>query len=180
MPEILKSEHRYSMALFTVNSIVCLKYKAVKGVLEKIAIKEVMLRSGLKTGGQIIPVYKDTLNSLYNEEELCTHEEALDLIAEYRTNLIEPEEVEEEDEEIVDPSLYPVNSVVYLRYKAIKGILEKIAIKDTMLQFGLKTGGQIIPVYKDTLNFLYNEEELCTYQEALDLVAEYNSNLIEP
>lgn len=72
------------MARFTVNSVVYLQYKAVKGILEKVAIKEVMSYSGLKTGGQIVSIYKDTLNSLYNEEELCTYQEALDFVEAYQ------------------------------------------------------------------------------------------------
>lgn len=69
------------------NSIVFLRYKAVKGVLEKIAIKKVILQSGRKTFGQIVPLYQDTYNSLYNENDLCTHQEAIELAIIYYQNL---------------------------------------------------------------------------------------------
>jgi len=69
------------------NSIVFLRYKAIRGVLEKIAIKKVILQSSVKTGGLIIPLYQDTLNSYYNEEEICTHQEAVNLAKDYYTNL---------------------------------------------------------------------------------------------
>jgi hypothetical protein len=72
---------------FGENSIVFLRYKAVRGVLEKIAIKKVTLQSGYKTGGLIVPLYQDTLNSYYNEEELCTHQEAVDLATLYYENV---------------------------------------------------------------------------------------------
>jgi hypothetical protein len=76
----------YYVYKYGENSIVFLRNKAAKGNLEKIAIKKVILQSSHKTGGQIVPLYQDTLNSYYNEEELCTHKEAVDLaIAYYET-----------------------------------------------------------------------------------------------
>lgn len=72
---------------------------------------------------------------------------------------------------------YGENSIVFLRYKATRGILEKIAIKKVILQSSYKTGGLIIPLYQDTLNSYYNEEELCTHQEAVDLATAYYENL---
>lgn len=61
-------------------SIVYVKPKAVKGILEKIAVKKVILNN---ISGQYIPVYQDTLNSLYNEEELITEYEARVLVQEF-------------------------------------------------------------------------------------------------
>lgn len=72
---------------------------------------------------------------------------------------------------------YGENSIVFLRYKAVRGILEKIAIKKVILQSGYKTGGHVVPLYQDTLNAYYNEEELCTHQEAVDLATIYYENL---
>jgi AAA+ ATPase superfamily predicted ATPase len=65
------------------NSIVYLKYKAQKGILEKIAIKRVILNSGPKTYNKIISIYQDTLNSLYNESDLITETEARSLAITY-------------------------------------------------------------------------------------------------
>ena len=72
---------------------------------------------------------------------------------------------------------YGENSIVFLRYKAIRGVLEKIAIKKVILQSGYQTGGLIVPLYQDTLNGYFNEEELCTHQEAVDLAKAYYENL---
>ena len=63
---------------------------------------------------------------------------------------------------------YGENSVVFLRYKAVRGILEKIAIKKVIIKQSIMTFGQIVPLNQDTLNAYYNEEELCTHQEAVD------------
>lgn len=67
------------------NSIVYLKYKAEKGIIERIAIKRVLLNSGPKTYNQIIPIYQDTLNSLYNEDELILEADAKALALAYWT-----------------------------------------------------------------------------------------------
>ena len=75
----------YYNYLYGENSIVFLRHKAVRGVLEKIAIKKVILKQGAKgwnnygTYGKIHPLYQDNLNTYYNEEELCTHQEAVEL-----------------------------------------------------------------------------------------------------
>lgn len=69
----------YYLYKYGENSIVFLRYKAVRGTLEKIAIKKVIIKQSIKTYGQIVPLYQDTLNAYYNEEELCTHQEAVDL-----------------------------------------------------------------------------------------------------
>ena len=61
-------------------SIVYLKYKAMRGCIEKVAIKRVVMNN--KYGGYI-PVYWDTLNSIYNENELITETEARQLVQAY-------------------------------------------------------------------------------------------------
>jgi hypothetical protein len=61
-------------------------------------------------------------------------------------------------------------SVVFLKYKAEKGIMEKIAVKKVILNFKL---GSYTPVYMDTLNSLYNEEELINEEQAKTLVQLY-------
>lgn len=57
--------------------------KARKGVLEKITIKEVMLRFVNGNDRIAVALYQDTLNSLYNENELCSHAQALLLARTY-------------------------------------------------------------------------------------------------
>jgi hypothetical protein len=72
--------------------------------------------------------------------------------------------------------LYGENSIVFLRYKAIRGVLEKIAIKKVILKQNIRTYGKIVPLYQDNLNAYYNEEELCTHQEAVDLAIIFYEN----
>lgn len=61
-------------------------------------------------------------------------------------------------------------SVVFLKPKALKGVLEKVAVKKVYLNFKL---GRYTPIYQDTLNSLYNEEELISEVEARSLAQEY-------
>lgn len=61
-------------------------------------------------------------------------------------------------------------SVVFVKHKATKGILEKVAVKKVFLNFKL---GFYTPIYMDTLNSLYNEEDLINEQEAKSLVQQY-------
>ncbi len=70
---------------------------------------------------------------------------------------------------------FPIGTVVYLRAKALKGVLHKIAIKEA-LQSGLNRnfGGRIL-LYKDTLNSIYGVDELVTYDEAVALIEAYTA-----
>jgi hypothetical protein len=80
----LASRHVYITYKWSENSILYARHKAVKGILERVAIKRVILNSGPKTGNQIVPIYQDTLNSLWNESDLIIEEEARDLALAYR------------------------------------------------------------------------------------------------
>lgn len=64
-------------------------------------------------------------------------------------------------------------SPAYVKQKAIKGIIEKVVIKQVILQRSPKTYNQIVWLYKDTFNGLWNESDLLTHQEALDLATAY-------
>ena len=56
------------------------KKKAIKGRLEEVYIREVLLN---RSYNQIAPIYKDSYNSLWKEEDLVTEAEAIILIQEY-------------------------------------------------------------------------------------------------
>jgi hypothetical protein len=58
------------------NSFAYLKYKAQKGVMERIAIKRVIINKNARTAYADVVLYQDTLNSLYNESDLITEDEA--------------------------------------------------------------------------------------------------------
>lgn len=57
-------------------------------------------------------------------------------------------------------------SIVYVYAKAIKGIVEAVCIKQVLLNSGPKTYNQVIPIYKDTYNYLWNESDLITEADA--------------
>lgn len=59
--------------IFEINDILCIKSKAEKGILEKISIKRILLN--------VNPVYVDTFNSLWNESELISEVDALEIIS---------------------------------------------------------------------------------------------------
>lgn len=81
---------------------------------------------------------------------------------------------------------YGVGSILYFKPKALKGIFEKVVIKDAKFPkwFNSETvkrckGCKVTPLYIDTLNAYFNENELVSYDEAVDLVLEYEENLKE-
>lgn len=61
-------------------------------------------------------------------------------------------------------------SVVYIKPKAIRGILEKIAVKRVILN---NKNNFYAPIYQDSLNSLYNESELISELEAINYVEDY-------
>jgi hypothetical protein len=61
---------------FGPGSIVFNCEKAQRGVMEAIAIKCITVVQNIKTGGLAIPLYTDTLNGLWNEDELCLEADA--------------------------------------------------------------------------------------------------------
>jgi hypothetical protein len=65
------------------NSILFVKSKALKGCLEKVCIKSAIINSNAKTFNQVAIIYKDTLNSLWNESDLIEEEEAKSLALAY-------------------------------------------------------------------------------------------------
>lgn len=72
---------------FEINSIVYSIDKARRGVMEAVAIKDVRLISNRRTYNQIIPLYVDTFNSLWNEDDLCSELEAQTIAIEYLERL---------------------------------------------------------------------------------------------
>lgn len=74
--------------LFGAGDIVFSLEKARRGVLEKVVIKKQKLINVLKTGGKFEVMYIDTLNALWNEWELVSHEDAIEIAQGYYENLL--------------------------------------------------------------------------------------------
>lgn len=76
---------------------------------------------------------------------------------------------------------FGIGSVVYSKPKALKGVFEKIVIKNvrfpkTYFKASRKSvcrSCTLSPLYIDTLNAYWNEEELVTYDDAKVLAEEY-------
>jgi len=65
------------------NSILFVKNKALKGCLEKVCIKRAIINSGAQNYNQVVSLYQDTLNSLWNENDLIEEAEAKSLALAY-------------------------------------------------------------------------------------------------
>ncbi len=62
---------------FPIGSILFIKAKAMKGLYRRVVIKEVRFPSAY------VNLYVDTLNALWNEDELVSHQTAIALIQQY-------------------------------------------------------------------------------------------------
>lgn len=78
---------------FSIGDIVFVAAKARKGVLERVCIKKI-LDYGLLYGG---PVYKDTFNEVWEEDELVSHADAINLAVAF-----EQSQIAKIDNEITD------------------------------------------------------------------------------
>lgn len=142
-------------ATFAPNSVHYSKSAAIRGSLEKVVI----LRS-LTYQPQ---VYVSTLQSLYNENDLITLNEAQQLIEDsppvppYCPQPLEPPEPL--------PSYYQPNDILYSLKDAEKGKMRKIVI--------LKSLPQTPEIYEDTLHSLWNEDELVDEITAKNLALAY-------
>lgn len=65
---------------FAVGDTAYDRLSARKGKLEKVVIRKIVFRT---RGGLILPLYIDTLNGLYNEIDLVTHDEAVEIAKSY-------------------------------------------------------------------------------------------------
>jgi hypothetical protein len=62
--------------------------KARRGVLERIVIKQIVPVKQSLTGGQFVALYKDTLNGLWNENDLVSSATAKAMAENYYTQLL--------------------------------------------------------------------------------------------
>jgi hypothetical protein len=67
---------------FNVGDIACTKPSALKGIIEKIVVKEIQVAESASIN-QIAYIYKDNLNQLWNSDELITYAAAKILAQNY-------------------------------------------------------------------------------------------------
>ena len=77
---------------FAAGDIVFNLHKARRGVLEKVVIKKQKIINSNMTGGQFQVMYVDTLNALWNEWDLVSHAQAIEIAQSYYQNLLEEAE----------------------------------------------------------------------------------------
>ena len=70
---------------------------------------------------------------------------------------------------------YAVNSIVFSKLAALKGKYERVAIKEVIFtdQSNMCRACNYTPMYKDSYNSLWDEQELVPYSEAVELVDNY-------
>lgn len=68
--------------------------------------------------------------------------------------------------------------IVYNVNKAKRGVLEKIVVKKQIITRNIRTHGQYSVLYTDTLNALWNEWDLVTFEEAQLLAVTYLEQLL--
>jgi hypothetical protein len=66
----------FYLSNFAVGDTAYDKISARKGKIEAIVVRKIVFR---QRGGLILPLYIDTLNGLYNEVDLVTHDEAVEI-----------------------------------------------------------------------------------------------------
>jgi len=79
------------------------------------------------------------------------------------------------DRNIFIPYKYVEGSILYLRSKATKGILEKITIRNVKI---ILDRNVYTPIYYDSYNWAYNENELCIESDAFALAESFYKNKI--
>ncbi len=69
----------------------------------------------------------------------------------------------------------PLGTKLYALYKARRGCLEAVVLKQSRVIKNVKTGNLAVIMYVDTLNGLWGESELGTLGDAQELVAAYRA-----
>jgi hypothetical protein len=75
-------------------------------------------------------------------------------------------------------TLYAAGDIVFNVDKARRGVLEKVVIKKQKVINSAKTGGQFKVMYVDTLNALWNEWDLVSHAQAIEVAKTYYENLL--
>ena len=166
---------------------VWLYYKAKKGILESVVIKELRVLSGSFSYNKIVSIYVDTYNFLYNEEELIPLNLALELKDKYcltkskfkhNSNVkVKLHSCNGYDPQPPITTKFQIGEIAYLKNKAKQGIIESIFIKK-LKPLNNIICNQIYAIYLDNNNFYYNENELVKENEAKDLIKEFVINKI--
>jgi len=167
---------------YGVGDVLYLKYKAQKGILESIFVRNVRILGGAFSFNQIVGIYTDNYNFIYNEEELIYLDEAVTLKEKYcypKSNYkyfssgnINLNSCNGYENKLPITTRFKIGETVFLKNKAMIGILESISIKKVKI-LNESTCNFINALYIDNTNFYYNEYELVKEEEAKLLMKDY-------
>lgn len=65
---------------FGIGDMACVKHKAAVGIVQKIYIKEIRIP---ETANNICPLYRDTMNGFWNDNELIYYDDAVQMAEAY-------------------------------------------------------------------------------------------------
>jgi hypothetical protein len=74
---------RLLSVLFVEGDRAWLKYEALRGRVRSVWIKKLKVVSGLSTLGKPVVIYYDNLNAVFNEEDLITNSDAVNIALAY-------------------------------------------------------------------------------------------------
>jgi len=74
---------------------------------------------------------------------------------------------------------YGPGDILYNVNKARKGVLEKVVIKKPQVTQSAKTYGLAIAIYIDTLNAMWNEDDLVPYTSAITFATDYYQSQLD-
>lgn len=158
------------ITLFDAGEVAYIKASAQKGELETIFIKKVNIIDQYKWN------YQDKENRIWIERELCTFEQANQII-DNRIDYGEPKgyiafiPCATYSYTINVTTLFQKEEVVYIKAAARKGKLETIFIKKINILDEYRWN------YQDKNNRIWIEDELCTLEQANQLIQVYINNL---
>ena len=151
---------------FDLRGIAYIKDAALKGILKKIAIKKINLSS-----------YQDTLNEIWNKDNVINYQKAISLIAEFKQiesgvivqssngsiALFLPTLTIQSTCNQAKPLLY-FNEIRYVKAKALVGKYQKVCVRNTRNA-----------LLEDTFKVLWNNQDLLSHDKAVQLVDQYLS-----
>ena len=160
-------EREFVRYKFARNSYAYMRRKAEIGVLERVFIDKVILKSTVKTFHKHVPMYIDNLKTMYDEIELVTYEDAQNLIESniYLTSLQDHRQNKQKEiKKNVISNRFAANDICFSKPAAIMGKMEKVIILKPLNDY---------EIYMDKFHSLWSKDDLIVEAEAKSLALKY-------